>query len=153
MLFYNFGSVWLLLSNVQLLLFFSLFDFQFVQYLWFWVNLSFETFIFPKKSKSSCLTGSSCSCLSQTLARRTIFGKGHARNDFVTKIKRKKINKFKESAWKCVYFLSAELLALVVSRYEPWFTNTKYFWVGPGDQIWPDQKTKWALLCYLVSPK
>lgn len=117
------------------------------------VNLSFETFIFPKKSKSSCLTGSSCSCLSQILARRTIFGKGHARNDFVTKIKRKKINKFKESAWKCVYFLSAELLALVVSRYEPWFTNTKYFWVGPGDQIWPDQKTKWALLCYLVSPK
>lgn len=95
-----------------------------------------------KKSKSSCLTGSSCSCLSQILARRTIFGKGHARNDFVTKIKRKKINKFKESAWKCVYFLSAELLALVVSRYEPWFTNTKYFWVGPGDQIWPDQKTK-----------
>lgn len=71
-----------------------------------------------------------------------IFGKGHAGLDFATPIKRKKINKFKESAWKCIYFLSAEILALFVSYDEPWFTNTKCFWVGPGDQVWPDQKTK-----------
>lgn len=93
-------------------------------------------------SKSSCLIGSICSCLLQNLARRLIIGKGHARINFGTQIKRQKINKFKESAWKCVYFFSAELLALVVSYDEPWFTNTKYFWEGPGNQAWPYQKTK-----------
>lgn len=56
--------------------------------------------------------------------------------------RRRKINKFKESAWKCVYFLSGELLALSVTYNEPWFTSTRYFWVGPGDQVWPDQKIK-----------
>ncbi len=62
--------------------------------------------------------------------------------DLETHDKKKKVNKFKESAWKCVYYLSAELMALSVSYDEPWFTNTKKFWVGPGDQVWPDQKTK-----------
>lgn len=56
--------------------------------------------------------------------------------------RRKKLNKFKESAWKCIYYLSAEVLAIYVTYDEPWFTNTIYFWVGPGDQIWPDQKIK-----------
>ena len=55
---------------------------------------------------------------------------------------RKKINKFKESAWNFVYFLSGEVLSLSVTYNEPWFKNTRYFWVGPGDQIWPDQKIK-----------
>lgn len=59
-------------------------------------------------------------------------------------VKRKKLNKFKESAWKCVYFLTAELLALSVTYNEPWFTSTKYFWEGPGDQTWPDQKIKFV---------
>lgn len=27
---------------------------------------------------------------------------------------------------------------------EPWFTTTRNFWVGPGDQIWPDQKIKYV---------
>ncbi|KAK2663495.1 hypothetical protein Ddye_002069 [Dipteronia dyeriana] len=81
----------------------------------------------------------------EKLARRLIFGKGHTALDFRTRVKRKKLNKFKESAWKCVYFLSAELLALIVSYDEPWFTNTKFFWVGPRDQVWPDQKTKLKL--------
>ncbi|KAF5179926.1 Lag1 longevity assurance-like protein [Thalictrum thalictroides] len=58
---------------------------------------------------------------------------------------RKKLNKFKESAWKCIYYLSAELLALSVTYDEPWFTDTSCFWVGPGDQIWPDQKIKLKL--------
>jgi len=62
--------------------------------------------------------------------------------DFHTDDSRKKINKFKESAWKCVYFLSAEIFALSVTYDEPWFTDTKYFWVGPGNQRWPDQKIK-----------
>ena len=71
-----------------------------------------------------------------------ILGKKHAVLDVSTHDKRKKVNKFKESAWKCVYFLSAELIALSVTYDELWFTNTKYFWVGPGDQVWPDQKIK-----------
>ncbi|KAF8365152.1 hypothetical protein HHK36_029855 [Tetracentron sinense] len=40
--------------------------------------------------------------------------------DVGTDERRKKIRKFKESAWKCVYYLSAELLALSVSYDEPW---------------------------------
>jgi hypothetical protein len=78
----------------------------------------------------------------ENLARQLIFGKRHAELDLETHDKKKKVNKFKESAWKCVYYLSAELMALSVSYDEPWFTNTKKFWVGPGDQVWPDQKTK-----------
>jgi hypothetical protein len=71
-----------------------------------------------------------------------IFGNGKEALDFQTEDRRKKISKFKESAWKCVYFLSAEIFALFVTYDELWFTDTKYFWVGPGDQIWPDQKIK-----------
>ncbi|XP_048330413.1 ceramide synthase 1 LOH3 isoform X2 [Ziziphus jujuba] len=70
---------------------------------------------------------------------------GHASQKVETRDKRKKINKFKESAWKFVYFLSAELLAVSITYNEPWFTNTKYFWVGPGNQVWPDQKIKLKL--------
>ncbi|KAG0579800.1 hypothetical protein KC19_4G124100 [Ceratodon purpureus] len=55
---------------------------------------------------------------------------------------RKKLVKFKESSWKCVYYLTAEILALVVTFREPWFTSTRNFWVGPGDRRWPDQLTK-----------
>ncbi|XP_077237702.1 ceramide synthase 1 LOH3-like isoform X2 [Tasmannia lanceolata] len=83
-------------------------------------------------------------CLSQKLARRLIFGNGHDVLDSKEETRRK-LNKFKESAWKCTYFLSAELLALSVTYKEPWFTNTKYFWVGPGEQAWPDQKYKLKL--------
>ncbi|KAM3751165.1 hypothetical protein ACB098_04G088200 [Castanea mollissima] len=81
----------------------------------------------------------------ENLARRLIFGKNHAVLDVSTEVKRKKINKFKESAWKFIYYLSEELLALSVTYDEPWFTNTKYFWVGPGDQVWPDLKIKLKL--------
>ena len=82
----------------------------------------------------------------QSVARRLVFGKGTEEIDFHTdNDRRKKIRKFKESAWKCVYFLSAEIFALLVTYDEPWFTNTKYFWVGPGNQIWPDQKIKLKL--------
>ncbi|XP_050237333.1 ceramide synthase 1 LOH3-like [Mercurialis annua] len=80
----------------------------------------------------------------QKLAKRMMFGKD-ASLDIGTHANRKKVNKFKESAWKFVYFSSAEILALAVSYNEPWFTNTKYFWVGPGDQVWPDQKLKLKL--------
>ena len=62
--------------------------------------------------------------------------------DTNTEERRKKIRKFKESAWKCIYYLSAEILALSVTYNEPWFNNTRCFWVGPGDQVWPDQKIK-----------
>ncbi|KAF2312774.1 hypothetical protein GH714_040006 [Hevea brasiliensis] len=73
------------------------------------------------------------------------FGKGHQTLDVETDERKKKIRKFKESAWKCVYFLSGEILALTVTYNEPWFTNTKCFWVGPGSQVWPDQKMKLKL--------
>ncbi|XP_038721452.1 LAG1 longevity assurance homolog 3-like [Tripterygium wilfordii] len=81
----------------------------------------------------------------EKVGKRLIFGKGHRMLDVETAERRKKIRKFKESAWKCVYFLSAELLALSVTYNEPWFTNTKSFWVGPGEQVWPDQKMKFKL--------
>ncbi|RCV07024.1 hypothetical protein SEVIR_1G214600v4 [Setaria viridis] len=81
----------------------------------------------------------------ERVARRLILGQGHQRTSNETEETRKKIRKFKESAWKCVYFLSGELLALSVTYNEPWFTNTRYFWVGPGEQVWPDQKIKLKL--------
>ncbi|CAK8537260.1 unnamed protein product [Lathyrus sativus] len=81
----------------------------------------------------------------QKMAIRLIFGKRHEVLDFQADDRRKKISKFKESAWKCVYFLSAEIFALSVTYDEPWFTDTKYFWIGPGNQIWPDQKIKLKL--------
>ncbi|XP_043717074.1 ceramide synthase 1 LOH3-like isoform X2 [Telopea speciosissima] len=80
----------------------------------------------------------------EKVARRLILGKGHHMLDVETQERRHKLNKFKESAWKCIYYLSAEILALSLTYNEPWFTNTKYFWVGPGDQVWPDQKIKFA---------
>ncbi|OWM90338.1 ASC1-like protein 1 [Punica granatum] len=79
------------------------------------------------------------------LARRLIFGKNHAKLDLEAVHRRKKIIKFRESAWKCLYFFSAEILNVYLCYSEPWFTNTKYFWVGPEDQIWPDQKMKLKL--------
>lgn len=81
----------------------------------------------------------------EKVARRLIFGRGHEKLDYEADGRRKKINKFKESAWKFVYFLTAELLSLSVTYSEPWFRNTRYFWVGPGDQVWPDQKLKLKL--------
>ncbi|XP_002982720.2 ASC1-like protein [Selaginella moellendorffii] len=64
----------------------------------------------------------------------------------------KTLIKFKESAWKAVYFTSADLFALLITYREPWFHNTKYFWIGPGDQVWPDQKIKLKLkLLYTFS--
>uniref|UniRef100_A0A7N1A643 TLC domain-containing protein n=1 Tax=Kalanchoe fedtschenkoi TaxID=63787 RepID=A0A7N1A643_KALFE len=79
----------------------------------------------------------------EKLGKRLIFGKGNP--DINTSDGKKKLRKFKESAWKCVYYLSAEILALSVTYDEPWFTKTTYFWVGPGDQVWPDQNIKLKL--------
>ncbi|GAA0139113.1 transferase [Lithospermum erythrorhizon] len=81
----------------------------------------------------------------EKVAIKLIFGKGDQKLDFKNDERAKKIRKFKESAWKCVYYLSAEIIALLVTYNEPWFTQTKYFWVGPGDQSWPNQKYKLKL--------
>ncbi|KAH6798659.1 LAG1 longevity assurance-like protein [Perilla frutescens var. frutescens] len=81
----------------------------------------------------------------EKVGRRLIFGKGMEVVENETAERKKKIRKFKESAWKCVYFLSAEILALSVTYNEPWFTKTKYFWEGPGNQSWPDLKYKLKL--------
>lgn len=56
--------------------------------------------------------------------------------------RKKRITKFKESAWKFVYYLSAEIVTLGVTYNEPWFTKTTNFWIGPDHQRWPDQKMK-----------
>ncbi|CAN4086207.1 unnamed protein product [Withania somnifera] len=87
----------------------------------------------------------------EALAKRMIFGKKSVVN-INGRSERRKINKFKESAWKFMYFLSAELLALYVTCNEPWFTNSRYFWAGPGDLVWPDLKMKLKLkLLYMYA--
>ncbi|TYJ05551.1 hypothetical protein E1A91_A12G171400v1 [Gossypium mustelinum] len=80
--------------------------------------------------------------LFERVGRQLIFGKGYQMLDTNKTDNKNKVIKFKESAWKCIYFLSAEFLALYVTSKEPWFNNTRHFWVGPGDQVWPDQKIK-----------
>ncbi|GFQ01717.1 asc1-like protein [Phtheirospermum japonicum] len=62
----------------------------------------------------------------EKVSRRLMFGKGMQVITNETDEQKKKIRKFKESAWKCVYFLSAEIFALAVTYNEPWFTNTNY---------------------------
>nr|GEV50334.1 LAG1 longevity assurance homolog 3-like [Tanacetum cinerariifolium] len=79
------------------------------------------------------------------IGNRLIFGKDQQKLDIGTEERNKKIQKFKESAWKCVYYLSAEIFALAITYHEPWLTNTNNFWVGPGTQRWPDQKAKLKL--------
>ncbi|KAI3730530.1 hypothetical protein L1987_61700 [Smallanthus sonchifolius] len=81
----------------------------------------------------------------ERVGRWLIFDKGQQKLDVETDERNKKIRKFKESAWKCIYYLSAEVLALAVTYNEPWFTNTNNFWLGPGDQKWPNQKMKLKL--------
>ncbi|XP_073300811.1 ASC1-like protein [Primulina huaijiensis] len=81
----------------------------------------------------------------EKIGRRLIFGKGMQTIENESQERKKKIRKFKESAWKCIYYLSAEILALAVTYDEPWFKTTKYFWVGPGNQSWPDQMYKLKL--------
>ncbi|KAH8942074.1 hypothetical protein BDL97_14G079200 [Sphagnum fallax] len=56
-----------------------------------------------------------------------------------------RLTKFKESAWKCVYYFSAEVFALAITYNEPWFTDSKHFWLGPGEQRWPNQMTRLKL--------
>eukprot|EP00252_Welwitschia_mirabilis_P000231 TRINITY_DN10225_c0_g1_i2.p1 TRINITY_DN10225_c0_g1~~TRINITY_DN10225_c0_g1_i2.p1 ORF type:complete len:152 (-),score=6.25 TRINITY_DN10225_c0_g1_i2:30-485(-) len=41
-------------------------------------------------------------------------------------------------------------MALLVTYKEPWFTNTEMFWIGPGDQVWPDQKIKTKLKLFYM---
>ncbi|EPS70169.1 hypothetical protein M569_04592, partial [Genlisea aurea] len=65
-----------------------------------------------------------------------------ASNDNDEESQKRRMRKFKESAWKCVYYLLAEMFALAVTYNEPWFKSTRYFWVGPGDQLWPEQRCK-----------
>ncbi|KAF3784933.1 longevity assurance-like protein 3 [Nymphaea thermarum] len=81
----------------------------------------------------------------EKLGRQFVLGLGDWSLDSNVDEKKKRLRKFKESAWKCVYFLSAEVFALTVTYDEPWFKNTRSFWIGPGEQVWPDQKLKLKL--------
>ncbi|CAA6672476.1 unnamed protein product [Spirodela intermedia] len=79
------------------------------------------------------------------ITRRLVLGKEPIKAGAETDGTRKTLTKFKESAWKFVYFLSSEALALSVTYNEPWFTSTRNYWIGPGEQVWPDQKIKLKL--------
>ncbi|XP_023876327.2 LOW QUALITY PROTEIN: ASC1-like protein [Quercus suber] len=81
----------------------------------------------------------------EKVANQSIFGKGNQMKDVDATERMKKMRKFKESAWKFIYYLTAEIFALSVTYNEPWFTKTICFWVGPGNQVWPDQKIKLKL--------
>ncbi|KAH7293400.1 hypothetical protein KP509_28G024600 [Ceratopteris richardii] len=81
----------------------------------------------------------------QRLGQRFVVGSVKHLSPAEIEERQKKLIKFKESGWKCMYYLSGEILALAVTYNEPWFTDTKKFWVGPGDQVWPDQKIKTKL--------
>lgn len=90
--------------------------------------------------------------LLESLGRWLVLGSMNGLHEDELADRRKRHTKFKESAWKCLYYFSAESLALAVTYNEPWFTNTQNFWVGPGDQIWPDQKVKTKLkLLYMYA--
>ena len=82
------------------------------------------------------------SCILQRLGKRFVIGPTQNLSISDLEERKKKHIKFKESGWKCIYYLSGEILALAVTYNEPWFTDTSKFWVGPGDQIWPEQSIK-----------
>lgn len=50
--------------------------------------------------------------------------KGEAKPDFV------KMNKFKESAWKLTVYSTFTAAALLLSVGQPWFTDSRRFWLG-----------------------
>ncbi|KAH9292357.1 hypothetical protein KI387_012354, partial [Taxus chinensis] len=83
--------------------------------------------------------------LLERLGKLLLLGSSEGLSQQEQKKWKKRHEKFKESAWKCVYYLSAELFELVAIYKESWFTDTQKFWVGPGDQVWPDQKVKTKL--------
>jgi ceramide synthetase len=82
----------------------------------------------------------------ERVGRKAICG---AQQPFILKdmedYQHRRLMKFKESAWKGLYYLTAELFALAVTYNEPWFTESKQFWIGPGDQRWPNQMTRLKL--------
>ncbi|KAI5071202.1 hypothetical protein GOP47_0013453 [Adiantum capillus-veneris] len=81
----------------------------------------------------------------QRIGRKFVLGSVKHLSAAELEERQKKLVKFKESGWKCMSYLSEELLALAVTYNEPWFTDTRKFWVGPGDQVWPEQKIKTKL--------
>eukprot|EP00252_Welwitschia_mirabilis_P020832 TRINITY_DN5195_c0_g1_i3.p1 TRINITY_DN5195_c0_g1~~TRINITY_DN5195_c0_g1_i3.p1 ORF type:complete len:301 (+),score=30.84 TRINITY_DN5195_c0_g1_i3:406-1308(+) len=80
--------------------------------------------------------------LFENLSRRCILGSFEILNRDEQLHHKKQQRKFKESTWKCLYFLSAVIFEFSVIYKESWFMNTKAFWIGPGEHIWPDQKVK-----------
>ncbi|CAK9221291.1 unnamed protein product [Sphagnum jensenii] len=91
----------------------------------------------------------------EPFGRRCIFhgqnGPGNIKKAGVTTLgadtdrAQKKLTKFKESAWKCVYYSAAEIFALAITYNEPWFTDSKMFWLGSGEQRWPNLMTRLKL--------
>lgn len=88
--------------------------------------------------------------LLERIGKLLLLGSSEGLSQREQKERKKRHGKFKEAAWKFLYFLSAELFEVAVLYKESWFTNTRHFWVGPGDQIWPDQKVKTKLKALYV---
>jgi hypothetical protein len=44
-----------------------------------------------------------------------------------------------------VYYSAAEIFALAITYNEPWFTDSKMFWLGSGEQRWPNLMTRLKL--------
>ncbi|XP_059308689.1 ASC1-like protein [Lycium ferocissimum] len=86
----------------------------------------------------------------EKVARRLILGKGKSVLESETDEHRKRIRKFKESAWKCLYFISAAVFALSATYNEPWLKKTRYYWVGPGNQVWPEHRYKSKLKAFYM---
>ena len=76
----------------------------------------------------------------QRLGNRFVIGSTEHLSQAELEERQKKHIKFKESGWKCLYYLSGEIFALAASYNEPWFMDPSKYFVGPGDQVWPDQK-------------
>jgi ceramide synthetase len=75
----------------------------------------------------------------QRLGKRFVIGSTKHLSQAELEERQKKHIKFKESGWKFMYYLSGEIFALAVSYNEPWFMDSSKYFVGPGDQVWPDQ--------------
>ncbi|GLJ30151.1 hypothetical protein SUGI_0596440 [Cryptomeria japonica] len=88
--------------------------------------------------------------LLERIGKLLLLGSSKGLSKHEQKERKKRHEKFKESVWKFLYFLSAALFELAVLYKESWFTNTRNFWVGPGDQVWPDQKVKTKLKALYV---
>ncbi|KAJ0989659.1 hypothetical protein J5N97_008015 [Dioscorea zingiberensis] len=81
----------------------------------------------------------------EKVARRLVLGKGHEKLDVETKERRKKLNKFKESAWKCVYFLSADFISLLKLKGAYMYSAGFYTYSIFALIFWETKRADWGV--------